>query len=282
MGNRSEIEGYLSELVGKPKLELESGDLKFLSQLLAGAESVTSLHRSINRKYEYKLPSDDDGDISQGTPNVADNVFYLTRGPLSKLAVRKRINKLVRYGLIERVDKQSLTSKERFAFNLRRAKPFRVTEYGLFCVLLQETVYPSGLLPRYWQSKVMSTLLSSYFEKKTVIRLTTEMYFTIVQFLHEACSITIKRLNKIEQAKKENDKAEYQEQIRELEDDLLWHAKSFALRLLVDSAASKKDKRKRSRRILSFLAHDKKFYKLADTGVREILSYYKGGRLLRR
>ena len=88
--------------------------------------------------------------------------------------------------------------------------------------------------------------------------------------------------DEIEQAKKENDEAEYQEQIRGLEDELLWHAKSFALRLWVDSASSNKDKRQRSRFILSFLAHDKKFRKLADNTVREILSYYKGGRLLRQ
>jgi hypothetical protein len=275
MGNRLDIEGYLSELIGKRKIELESGDLKFLSQLLTGAESVTSLHRSINRKYEYKLPPDDHGHISQGT-DVADNVYYITRGPLTKPAVRKRIKKLVQYGLIERVDKKSLTSKELFAFNLRRAKPFRVTEYGLFCFLSQVTIYPSGLLPRYWQGKVMRVLLSSYFEKKTVIHPTTEMYFTIVQFLHERCSITTERLSQIEKARKENDKTESQEQITRLEEDLVWHAKSFALRVLIYSAADKKDGRRRSwRSILAHLARDKKFSELLDTAVREVQSSYE-------
>jgi hypothetical protein len=209
-------------------------------------------------------------------------VYSITRGPLSRTSVRKRIRKLVKYSLIERVDKKSLTEKALFAVNLHRANLFRVTDYGLFCVLSQETIYPSGLFLRYWQSKVMSTLLHSYFEKKTFDRLTTEMYFTIVRFLHEACSITTERLSKIEaEERKGKGKAERQEQIKRLEDDLVWHAKSFALRLLVDSAASNKDKHRSSRSILRNLAHDKKFFKLADTTVREILSYYKGGGLLR-
>jgi hypothetical protein len=67
MGNRSDIEGYLSELLGKRKIELDNGDIKFLNQLLAGAESVYSLHKSINRKYEWKLLPEHDGDTSQGT-----------------------------------------------------------------------------------------------------------------------------------------------------------------------------------------------------------------------
>jgi hypothetical protein len=302
MGNRLDIEGYLSELIGERKIE--SGDMKFLSELLVGAESVTSLHRSINIKYEWKLASEDGSDTSQGIDAAKDTVYYITKGPLSKPAVRKRIRKLAKYGLIKEVDKKSLSDKALFDANVRRttsrqigpsisqkalfdanvrrAKLFRVTEYGLFCVLSQEGIYPSGLLPRYWQSKVMKVLLSSYFEKKTVVRLTPPMYFMIVRFLHERCSITTERLSEIEQAKKENDEAECQEQITRLEDDLVSHAKSFALRLLVDSAASYKDKRERSRHILSFLAHDKKFLKLLDTAVREILSYYKGGELLRR
>jgi hypothetical protein len=244
-------------------------------------EHVRNLHRIINKKHEWRLPPEDRGDTSQGS-DAEDTVYYITSGPLSRPAILKRIRKLVSYGLIEPVDKKSRTKKAFFDANLKRAKLFRVTEYGLFCVLSQETMHLSGLFLRHWQSKVISTLLSPYFEKKTFDPLTTEMYFTIVRFLHEACSITTERLNQIEQAKKENDEAEYQEQIRGLEDELLWHAKSFALRLWVDSASSNKDKCQRSRFILSFLAHDKKFCKLADNTVREILSYYKGGRLLRQ
>jgi hypothetical protein len=285
MGNHLDIEGYLSELVGRRKIELGDRDKNFLFELLSGAKSVTGLYRLINKKYEWKPPPEEDGagGMSQGIDAAKDIVYYITRGPLSRPAVRKRIRKLVRYGLIEGVDKESLTEMARFDANLRRAKLFAVTEYGLFCILSQEVDYTSGFFLRHWQSKVMSTLLSPYFEKKSFERLTTKMHFTIVLFLLESCKITIERLSQIEaEEKKGKGEAKRQEQIKRLEDDLLWHAKSFVLRLFVDSAASNKDKCQRSRHILSFLAYDKKFYKLADTTIREILSYYKGGKLLGR
>jgi hypothetical protein len=65
-----------------------------------------------------------------------------------------------------------------------------------------------------------------------------------------------------------------------MEDDLLWHAKSLALRLMVDTASKDKDKSQRSLRLLSFLTHDKKFVKLVKDTIHEILSYYGGGKLL--
>jgi hypothetical protein len=281
MGNRLDIKGYLSELLEKRKIALENRDKKFLFEMFNQPEHVRNLHRIINKRYEWRLPPEDGGNTSQGSDTLEDTVYYITSGPLTRPAILKRIKKLVSYGLIEPVDKKSRTKKEFFDANLRRAKLFKVTEYGLFCVLSQETLYPSGLFLRHWKSKGVRTLLSPYFEKKTFDRMTTEMYFTLVRFLHEACSITIERLNAIEQAKKENDGAECQEQIiRGLEDDLLWHAKSFALRLFVDSASKDKEKSEESRRKLSFLAHDKKFVKLVIDTMHEILSYYGGGRLL--
>jgi hypothetical protein len=281
MRNRSDIEGFISELIGKPKVELESRDRKFLIKLLRNPESVYSMTKSINQKFKVNLALVD-GNTPLGR-DASHNVFYITSGPLSRPAVYKRIKKLVRYGLIKEVDKKSLTGKKRFDANLRHAKPYRVTEYGLFCMLSEVVRYqPSGLFWRYWRSKVMRVFLSSYFEKKTVLHPTTAMYFTIAHFLIEACIITTRRLSQIEEAIKENDETERQGQITKLEDDLVWHAKSFALRLMVDSAARNKDKRHTSRIILSDLAHDKKFVKLADTAVRDILSYYKGGELLRR
>ena len=110
------------------------------------------------------------------------------------------------------------------------------------------------------------------------------MYFTMVKFLPEAISITNRRLGEIENPNPlaENKEAKRQEQITRLGDDLLWHAKSFALRLMIDAASVEDHEYHRSRRIiLRQLAQDKKFYKLADTAVREILPYYKGRELLR-
>jgi hypothetical protein len=281
MGNRSAIEGYLSELIGKPKIELEDRDKKFLIELLGSPGSVYTMTKIMNQKWEVRFPLDGD---SKPQDNAASNtVFYITAGPMSRPAVRKRIRKLVSCGLIEEVNKKGLTVKERFAVNIHRAKPYRVTEYGLFYMLSRVVDYhPPSLFWRYWRSKVMRMLLSSYFEKKTFVRLTTAMYFTIAHFLIEACSITTRRLSSVEEAIKENDEAERQEQITRLEDDLLWHAKSFALRLIIDSASHKDDAYHRRRRlVLRDLAHDKKFHKLAETAVCEIVSYYKGGEFLR-
>jgi hypothetical protein len=142
----------------------------------------------------------------------------------------------------------------------------------------------------------MRLLLSSYFEKQTVLgRLTPHEYMVINRFLHEALRIIKQRvdiidnvdeseiyiheeLNKSRKGKKHRTWKE--EQIAKLEDDLLWHVKSLALRLMVDTASKDKDKSQKSRRILHFLAHDKKFVKLVKDTMHEILSYYGGGKLL--
>jgi hypothetical protein len=279
MGNRSDIEGYLFDLISKQKIELDKGDTKFLFDLLDGIESVTSMHRLINQKFELKITTDDDDNgASQGTNQGI--VIYLPKRGLSKPAVRKRIEKLTRNGLIELVDKKSLSKKQLFAVNLRRSKPYRITEYGFFCIMLQARDYPPSLLRLYWHSKMSSVFLSPYFEKKTVVRTTLPMYQALLQFLKEACSITIETLNKVQEAKKQDDRTWIQEKIPALEDELLWHAKSFALRLMVDTASKDKDKSQKSRHLLSFLAHDKKFVKLVKDTMHEILSYYGGGRLL--
>jgi hypothetical protein len=124
----------------------------------------------------------------------------------------------------------------------------------------------------------MRLLISSYFEKESVVHLTVLEYSVIQQFFVEALSITTNGLNTIEEAKK--DETWRQELITQLVDELLWHAKSFALRLMADTAFEDKDKSEESRRKLGFLAHDKKFVKLIKDTMHEILSYYRGGKLL--
>ncbi len=153
------------------------------------------------------------------------------------------------------------------------------------------------MLGRRWESKTIQLLLSPYFEKEAVAgRLTSLRSSVIRDFLQGALDIISQRLSMIE----ESDELDFfkhetsntrkkvtkyitwrEEMITKLEDDLEWHVKSFALRLMADTASKDKDKAKRSRSILDdFLAHDEKFVKLVKDTLHEILSYYGGGKLL--
>ena len=300
MGNFSRIEGYLSKLEGKSKIQLEDMDIKVLVEILHAPQYVYGMTKMINEKFEFEVPIDGDddhgGDNSiQGSPSY--RVVYLTAGTLSKPAVKKRFEKLARYGLIKELeDETRLPRKARFAFHQKGTKPFEITEYGLFCYLSYETQPRFAVLRRYWQSKVMRLLLSSYFEKQTILRrLTPHEYRMINLFLLEALDIvkrSVDRIDKVDESEiyihevlnKSKEGKKYrtrkQEQIAKLEDDLLWHAKSLALRLMVDTASKDKDKSMKSLHLLSFLAHDKKFVRLIKNTMHEILSYYGGGKLL--
>jgi hypothetical protein len=286
MGNQIDVNGYLSQLKWRPALKLNRGEKQFLFQFLEEPESTTSMHRSINRRYEFKIEKEDRSNNDNSTEND-EIVVYFTRGSLTKPAVRKRISKLLRYGLIEKVVLSSKTlNKDIMNFNLRRAKPFRITEYALFCVLFQEIEYPIGLFSKYWKSKVLTTLLSPYFEERNIVHADPYLHFAIVLYLYRACKITDEALNKIKETTEttsttngdiEGSQQERQDTIiATLKDDLKWHAKSFALQLLVDSAADKNDERRRKRiRILLNLASDEKFSELLDTVVHEAQSSYE-------
>jgi hypothetical protein len=294
MGNHSRIIGYVSELIGKPKLKVDNRAKKFLIELLEGEKSSYKMTRIVNTRFKFRLPVSEDSsnnnnnnnnsNTSQDTNASSNATLVFSSGPISDTAVLKRMRKLAENGLIEIIDYGKMKKKTRekaLLDNLHRANLFKVTEYGLFCMLSELLEYePTSLFWRYWQTKVMRVLLSSYFEKKSVRRIKPTLYSTIAGFLIEACSITSRSLGKIENARREKDEEEYQEQIRILEDDLLWHAKSFALRLLADSTSRNKARRLKSRAILSELAHDKKFVKLVDMAVSEIHSPYRrvGGR----
>ena len=300
MGNLSRIEGYVSELVGKSKIKLEDRDIKVIVEILHAPQTVYSITKIINEKIEFKVPIYDDDrsgdDFPPDTPPY--RIIYWTAGPLTEPAVRKRFRKLVRYGLIEEIkDEKRLPRKVRFAVHQKKRKPFEITEYGLFCYLSYEIQPRLTVLRRYWHYKVMKLLLSSYFEKQTVLgRLTTQEYHVINRFLHEAIRIIKRRVDIIdnvdeseihirEEINKGKKGKKYRtwklEEIADLEDDLEWHAKSLGLRLMVDTASKDKEKSKKSRRILSFLAHDKKFVKLVIDTMHEILSYSGGGKLLK-
>jgi hypothetical protein len=296
MGNHSRIEGYLSEMEGKSKIKLEDRDIKILVEILHAPQTVYDMTKIINKKFEVKVPLDDNNHGGGNSPedNHSYRVVYWTAGPLSKPAVKKRFNKLTKYGLIKEIkEEENLPRKARFAFHQKGRKPFEVTEYGLFCYLSYETQPRLAVLRRYWNYKVMRLLLSSFFEKQTVLgRLTPHEYFMIIRFLLEALHIVKQRVdiidnvdepeiyihevvNKSEKGKKYTTWKE--EQVAKMEDDLLWHAKSLALRLMVDTASKDKDKSQRSLRLLSFLTHDKKFVKLVKDTMHEISSYYGRG-----
>ena len=60
MGNHSRIEGYLSELEGKSKIKLEDRDIKVLVEILHAPRTVYDITKIINKKFEVKVPLDDD------------------------------------------------------------------------------------------------------------------------------------------------------------------------------------------------------------------------------
>lgn len=150
MGNQIDVNGYLSQLKWRPAVKLNYREIQFLFQFIEGPESVTSMHGSINRKYDIRTKKQEDHNSNDSSTGSEEIVVFFSRGPLSKPAVRKRIMKLLEYGLIEKVALSSTTlNKEIINFNLRRAKPFKITEYGLFCILSQEIDYPVELFSKY-------------------------------------------------------------------------------------------------------------------------------------
>jgi hypothetical protein len=289
MGNQIDVNGYLSQLKWRPAIKLNHGEKRFLFQFLEGPQTVTSMHGSTNRKYEFKIKKEEEEDQNSNdssTESEEEIVMSFSRGSLTKPAVRKRIRKLLKYGLIEKVALRSTTlNKEIINFNLRRAKPFKITEYALFCILSQEIDLPPGLFSKYWKSKVLTTLLSPYLEESSIVRRTLLLHIALVLYLYRACNITNEALNKMKEAEAattidgdwEGNEQERQDIIAKLKDDLEWHAKSFALRLLVDCVADRNNERRRDRiHILLDLKSDKKFSKLLDTVVSEVQSSYEG------
>jgi hypothetical protein len=304
-GYLSELEDYLSELKGKPKIKLGNRDKQFLQHMLYKPKYLSSLHKHVNELYD-----DEDARNIKKSTDAKHAPHYLLAGPMRKPATHKAIRKLLKYELIKPIDKKSLRNKglleglddanltreEFFAANRKRAKLFDITEYGLFCFLSQAFDFTPSMLGLRWQSKTMKLLFSPYFEEKTVAgRFTTLEFRVIRDFSQEALHIVKQRLSIIEnqteldifmfeELNKNKKVKKYrtwrEEQIAKLEDDLEWHAKSFALRLMVDTASNDRDKSEESHRKLNFLAHDEKFVKLADNAVREILSYHRFGKSL--
>jgi hypothetical protein len=306
-GCLSELEDYLTELKGKPKIRLGNRDKQILYALIYKPEYLASLNKYINELYEG-IPLDKN---TKKRINGKHAPHHSITGPMREQTTGKAIGKLRKYkliksinkslsdkGLLEGLDDVNLTRKEFFAANIKRAKLFDITEYGLFCFLSQAQLldFEPSVLGRRWESKTVKLLLSPYFEKESVAgRLTTLQFSVIRDFLQGALHIVNQRLSMIEnqtesdiyifeELNKNKKVKKYttrrEEMISKLEDDLEWHAKSFALRLMVDTASEDKDKSEQSRSILRFLAHDEKFVKLVKDTMHEILSYYDGDKLL--
>jgi hypothetical protein len=314
-GYLSELEDYISELEGKRKIKLGNRDKQFLEQILCKPKYPSTLYKNVNELYKAGPLFDKVARRAKRPINTKQALHYNLLGPLSKPAALKTIKKLLKYELIKPINK-SLRDKELaeglddanltreiFAANQKRAKLVDITEYGLFCFLSQVFDFTPSLLGLHWESKTMKLLLSPYFEKKTVasdvlsdIDLSTIEPGLIRDFLQEALHIVERKLSIIDneteldnswfEVQNKNKKVKKyrtwrEKQIAKLKDELEWHAKSFVLRLMVDTASKDRDKRKESRYILDeFLAHDEKFIKLKKDTMHEILSYYGGGKLL--
>ncbi len=243
------------------------------------------MHKSMNYRYEYKFKKEEDQNSNGSNTGSEEVVVYFSRASLSKPATRKRIMKLLDCGLIEKMPLSSKTlNKEIINYNLRREKPYKITDYGLFCILCQEMEYPVELFSKYWKRDLLTKLLSPYFEERKTIRPNPYVHIAVASYLCGACNIINEALKKIKElvattpdGDKEGIRQERQDIVVALKDDLAWHAKSFALRLLIDSAADKNtERRKRRIHTLQSLKLDKKFSNLLDTIVHEVQSSYKG------
>lgn len=306
-GCLSELEDYLSELEGKRKIRLGNRDKQLLAHLIYKPEYRSSLNKHVNELYEG-IPLDEN---TKKRIDAKHTPLSSITGPMSEQATGKAISKLRRYkliksinkslvdkGLLEGLDYANLTRKEFFAANLKRAKLFDITEYGLFCFLSQAWMLEldPSMLGRRWESKTVKLLLSPYFEKETVAGRLTYLEFSMIRdFLQDALYIVKQRLSIIE-SQTESDilmfeklnknrkvkkyRTRKEEQIAKLEDDLEWHAKSFFLRLMADTASKDKEKSEESLYKLDFLKHDEKFVKWVKDTMHEILSYYGGDKLL--
>jgi hypothetical protein len=105
---------------------------------------------------------------------------------------------------------------------------YRLTERGIFHVLLKIEEYPPDLLIRYADSSVLETLIFQFFEPQTIKRCTARLYSEITKYLKECCTVSISRIESIKNSGTED---ESKERLRELEIDLMWLGKILILKL---------------------------------------------------
>lgn len=130
---------------------------------------------------------------------------------------------------LKRIEKDTEIQKP-----LRNAIPYKLTTSGLFYIIYKITNYPVSLLTKYRNNIVLQTLLYRYFQDITIKRYGGRLQITLIQYLREACDITLYgfvNAGVSEKALRQLPSESTQTVRKWLEENLEWHAKSLAFRL---------------------------------------------------
>jgi DNA-binding Lrp family transcriptional regulator len=192
-----------------------------LYHLLERYKSPYSLSRSATHKHVFRR--EDGTEVSFSELNRTSDT------------VKAAMKKLERDGLITKVKQKekekNLSGWDLFDINKYKPNHYRVTEYGIFCILLYEFDYPYRLLSKCWNSTVVQTLVAPYFSKDTIEHPTPGVHFTVVKFINRSCRITNDILKEIRASEQKG--IEISKYVKKLERDLLLHAKLFVLRFVL-------------------------------------------------
>ena len=238
--------GYIQEIIAyqDPNMILGETERNFLNLFQDGPRSAYSIYsyfKERNQKKAYKN-------------------------------VHKTVSRLVALGLTRMLTKQEETASNRL--NIFRAKYYRITDKGLFYLILYKS---SGLSPSllilFKDNIVLRNLLFQYFEKETIRRLTPRLYFAIVLYLVECCTLSFTETALI---KLEQDKQEKNKRIDNLKSDLEWKARLLAIELVMKSDNLNRHRiRDYSNNTISYLKNDKKFLNLLETVRKEYEDGFK-------
>jgi hypothetical protein len=253
-----DIKSYLSIFNSKPiNYRLDKLRKTILIQVLDRYETRYSTSKSVTQKQLFQK---EDGSL-----------IRFSKSTRSTTKIKSEVNILRNDGLIEelseREKRQSLSGWSLYNINLHHSKPYRITDYGLFCILLDGVELPSGMLTKYWKSVVIQNLLAPYMTRATVERASPSLHFAIAQFLAESCELTRDWLSPI------NKDQESQEDIPDFGHVLERHAQLFAVDCLLPWTKKKEyappsDQRMMNRPILLHeLMQDMKFKKFTASTI---------------
>ncbi len=212
---------------------------------------------------------------------------YFVRVGVGNTSIRNKIfTRLEKLDLIEKIStpeekRKYLTQKQRFMFDKTNTIPYHITEYGFFYILSNLQRFPDvgPLLSKYYRkSIIVETLISRYFDKKTIEHHTPGLHTLLLIFLSERCQIVYDAIADIEDTSINEEKQEAH--YKRLDQNLDWQARSFALRLLTSLTSSLNTSgRKSSKSIydlpsltesdIYILKNDKKFSKLMSIAVQD-------------